>query len=220
MNRSIKKLRSGKGASITFALLLFLVCAVLSSIIITAASAATGRISNMAETDQRYYSVTSASILLKDLICDKTVTVVDVTPEGGSSSRYVLEDVSSGEATANYSSYTPIGTTYTPSSIVSDIACRYYNILPGQPSITITGPVDGTEPAVETVLQPSKKEMTMAVSKYSGSSTHPFVMEVVFKADVTDSTSTKEVEDDDGSITPISIRTRSITWSLKSMKII
>ena len=67
-NRILDKLRSRTGASISFALLLFLVCAVLCSVILTAATAASGRMSNMAETDQRYYAGTSAAELMKELI--------------------------------------------------------------------------------------------------------------------------------------------------------
>ena len=63
-----KKLRSQYGASITFALLLFLVCAALCSVIIVAATSSAGRMSNLAETDQRYYAVTSAAELMKDLL--------------------------------------------------------------------------------------------------------------------------------------------------------
>ncbi len=59
-----RKIRSQKGASITFALLLFLVCAVMSSIVIVAATAVGGRFSKLGEMDQRYYAVTSASRLL------------------------------------------------------------------------------------------------------------------------------------------------------------
>ena len=70
-----RKLRSRRGASLTFALLLFLVCAVLSSVIIVAASTAAGRMSNLADTDQRYYSVTSAAELMKDLM-KEPVTIV------------------------------------------------------------------------------------------------------------------------------------------------
>ena len=71
-----RKLRSRRGASITFALLLFLVCAVISSVIIAAATTASGRLSKQAEMDQRYYSVTSAAELLKDLIDEEAVTIV------------------------------------------------------------------------------------------------------------------------------------------------
>lgn len=70
-----KKLRSQYGASITFALLLFLVCAALCSVIIVAATTAAGRMSNLAETDQRYYAVTSAADLVKELL-DEPVSIV------------------------------------------------------------------------------------------------------------------------------------------------
>ena len=72
------KLRSQTGASITFALLLFLVCAVLCSVIITAVTASSGRMSGIAESDQRYYAVSSAAELLQDLIDGKTVSIVKV----------------------------------------------------------------------------------------------------------------------------------------------
>ena len=73
------KLRQETGASITFALLLFLICAVVSSVVLTAATAASGRMSKTAEFDQRYYSVTSAAELMKELLDGKTVSIVKVT---------------------------------------------------------------------------------------------------------------------------------------------
>lgn len=79
MNKAIHKLKySRTGASITFALLLFLVCAALCSVMLTAGSAAAGRMSRIAETDQRYYAVSSAAELLKDLVDQKTVSVVEL----------------------------------------------------------------------------------------------------------------------------------------------
>jgi len=65
-DRLKKKLRSSKGASITFALLLFLVCAVIGSVVLAAGTASAGRFSKLAESDARYYSVTSAVNLLRD----------------------------------------------------------------------------------------------------------------------------------------------------------
>ena len=69
------KIKSQRGASITFALLLFLVCAVVSIVVVVAGSAAAGRMSQRAETDQRYYAVTSAVELLCDDFKDMIVTV-------------------------------------------------------------------------------------------------------------------------------------------------
>ena len=59
-----KKLSSQRGASLTFALLLFLVCSVVGSVVLTAGTAAAGRMSEISEMDQRYYSVNSAAKLL------------------------------------------------------------------------------------------------------------------------------------------------------------
>lgn len=66
--KMLNKLRSRKGASITFALLAFLVCAAVSAVLLAAASASAGRVSNLAEADQRYYAVTSAAQLFCDAI--------------------------------------------------------------------------------------------------------------------------------------------------------
>ncbi len=71
-----KKLNSQRGASLTFALLLFLVCAVVGSVVLVAGTAASGRMSKVAEMDQRYYSVNSAARLLIDMIDDETVMII------------------------------------------------------------------------------------------------------------------------------------------------
>ena len=70
-----KKIQSERGASITFALLLFLVCAVVGSAVLTAGTAAAGRLSQIAEMDQRYYSVNSAARLLISLVEGDKVNV-------------------------------------------------------------------------------------------------------------------------------------------------
>ena len=70
------KLLSNNGASITFALLIFLVCAIVSAVVLVAGTTAAGRIKGIAETDQRYYAVTSAANLLKDLLDDHSVSQV------------------------------------------------------------------------------------------------------------------------------------------------
>ena len=51
MNALKNKIKSQRGASITFALLLFLVCAVISGIVIVAATAASGRMDQIAESE-------------------------------------------------------------------------------------------------------------------------------------------------------------------------
>ena len=69
-NRIMKKLRSDVGASITFGLLLFLVCAVISAVVLVAGTTAAGRLSGMSKTEQRYYSVTSTAKLIQEELLD------------------------------------------------------------------------------------------------------------------------------------------------------
>ena len=86
MNRIKKKLRSQTGASLTFALLLFLVCAVVGSAVLVAGTAAAGRMSKIAEMDQRYYSVNSAARLLIELIDGDEATIVKTVTKVGEGS--------------------------------------------------------------------------------------------------------------------------------------
>lgn len=69
--------RSERGASITFALLLFLVCAAVGSVVLTAATASSGRMSRLSEMDRRYYCVSSAASLLRDCMDGATVTITE-----------------------------------------------------------------------------------------------------------------------------------------------
>ena len=75
MNALKNKIKSQRGASITFALLLFLVCAVISGVVIVAATTAAGRMSTMEEMDERYYAVTNACELLCKKLDGQTTTV-------------------------------------------------------------------------------------------------------------------------------------------------
>ena len=95
MRSAIQKLKSQTGASITFALLLFLVCAVISSVVIVAATTAAGRMSQLPEMDQRYYAVTSAARLLQHEIDGKTVVVTKTVVD-----EKTTYDVSDGSADA------------------------------------------------------------------------------------------------------------------------
>lgn len=89
----INKLDSGKGASILFALFVFLVCATVGSIVLASGTAAAGRISKVSENDSRYYSVMSAVNLIRDevenqkfeIYRQKTTTITNsytITNEG------------------------------------------------------------------------------------------------------------------------------------------
>ena len=71
----LKKLRSNEGASLTYAILLFLVCAVIGTIVLTAGTIASGRLAEKAEMDQRYYHVVSTAEFLKDTLDNQKVVI-------------------------------------------------------------------------------------------------------------------------------------------------
>lgn len=89
-NQIRRKLRSNQGMTLLLSLLLFLVCAVAGSVVLTAGTATSGTLSERAKLDQRYFSVTSAAELLRDTFDGKSVrvtvrgdTVDDVTIKHG-----------------------------------------------------------------------------------------------------------------------------------------
>lgn len=61
-----KKLGSQSGASMMFALLLFLVCAAIGGIVLNAGTLSTSKLVDRAKMDKRYYEVTSAVEFLKE----------------------------------------------------------------------------------------------------------------------------------------------------------
>lgn len=137
---SVKKIRSESGASLTMALLLFLVCSVFGAIILTAATAAAGRVSKLPEMDQRYYSVSSAAQLLAGELGGKTVTVVrSRTLEKTTTTEYtVTEDPSGNEIiTPGLTSLTWRATYHTEFGAGSG----------AQPEDVVITTTDGTEPA-------------------------------------------------------------------------
>ena len=74
------RIKSERGASFSIALLLIIVCVVLSSVILAASTASTGWMAKRGQADQRYYSVVSAAQLFQDSLGD-----------GGAKFEYVLE---------------------------------------------------------------------------------------------------------------------------------
>lgn len=85
------RIRSNSGATILLALLFFLLCAMAGSIILSAGSAAAGRISGLKESEQAFYSVTSAAQVMRDEIEGQEFQAYTETREGGSPSTPVYE---------------------------------------------------------------------------------------------------------------------------------
>lgn len=77
ISRTVRaRLASERGASIFFALLTLLVCITVGSVVLTAGTAASGRLAETAENDQRYYSVSSAAELIKSMVDGQKVTFI------------------------------------------------------------------------------------------------------------------------------------------------
>ena len=237
MNRILDKLRSGKGASITFALLLFLVCAVLSAVIVTTASTAAGRMSNMAEADQRYYSVTSACELLKELLDGKTVSIVKVTVTDGTyagtytnAGTYMVPNMGAEQASVNY-----VNADYKlddpdkpilKASIVNAAAYARYNGgnnngTIAEQAIVISGDeLEGTAPIIKETMG-SDGKITITVSKASGINKNPFAIKMVFSEDRKKSPSaTKTITMDDGTTVDVTTEATSFTWHFKSVNVV
>ena len=93
MNAVQRKLHDRSGATLTVALLFFIMCAAVGSVILAAATTSTGRLAELQASDQNYYAVVSAAKLIRDEIDGqtigvkqtetKTTTVTTSTDKGG-----------------------------------------------------------------------------------------------------------------------------------------
>ena len=211
-----QKLKSQRGASITFALLLFLVCAVVGSAVLVAGTAAAGRMSKIAEMDQRYYAVNSAARLLVDQVAgDKnTVTITKrdskETPSADSTF-YLLDNEAGGE--------NPIGSD-SSLSISQDAAYRLAKeetTSPKELSLTVSGGDDvtdgdrldvGIEETIDadgglTLLIKSKEDTTKNNGQYS--------LELKFnlaKSEVVDETDKQRTT------------TYKYTWNIRDLRVV
>ncbi len=244
MRKRIKdKLRSRTGASITFALLLFLVCTVLCSVIIAAATAASGRMSKIAEMDQRYYAVTSAAEMLKNLFDGKSA-VIEKKIEGTRTETYQSGSVSSSTTYDNtdyelYVDSAEVGPSPYFDSILSDAAYRYFNMnKPGalptdgersfkiQSSAELIGAlnIDAEKDPLEVdVIESVDKDGNVLITVgndyklvllFSASVTGPAVSEEAGDSTVTVDSETEYIVTSD----MIKTETTTLTWTLTGMK--
>jgi len=112
----IKKLANENGASIVLALLLFIVCTVIAMTILVAATAAAGRMTDTGKYDQRYYAVTSAANLLKDVF---------VTAGPSTVSYRLTRDEGSGLVTGCSVTGLKDASGHTPGTLRSDIDSKF-----------------------------------------------------------------------------------------------
>lgn len=84
LRRIADKMHSEQGASMSMALLLFLVCTVFSSAVLIAATASSGRIAELSTGNARYYNVTSAVSMFDSFVgSDKTVSYTSTQSKAG-----------------------------------------------------------------------------------------------------------------------------------------
>ena len=71
-----QKMRDNKGITMIIALFSFLVCIIISIVVLRSSASSSGRIVNATKTDQMYYSVNSAVDLVKESIENEPVVII------------------------------------------------------------------------------------------------------------------------------------------------
>ena len=185
--RILQKLRAQTGASITFALLLFLVCSVLCSVILVAATASAGRMARIRDMDERYYAVTSAAEVLKGLLDGESATAVRTTVDGDDENATLsLED----------GSLFP----YPARSLQEDAAYRlsqdrFQPLRNAKLDFTVTGPDSPLDVEIYESLD-ENGTITFTLKNAEGD---PYILTLTFNADNQQTTSTWEEEPQEGS---------------------
>ena len=205
MKRAAEKLKSSRGASLMMALLLFLTCAVVGSAVLTAGTAASGRMSKIAESDQRYYSVNSAANLLIDLFKDETVTIRKVVDSTSSTPEVYVKS-------KNYPTFTPYSYDESKNTLPLEMAYLHSaadGSFPVPVSLTLSSDKISSFPDVSGKIFSDGKLEFAIVSK----GTEKYTLTVTFAADKRE---TKNVElKDEKTITTTET---SYTWKLSDVK--
>ena len=201
------KLNSQRGASITFALLLFLVCAVVGSVVLTAGTAAAGRMSKLAEMDQRYYSVTSAARLMRNMVEGESVTIVKTT-------KTETTDESSETTTTQPSTITLNGRTIVPpvsfETIAQDAAYSYAVLKSGN-TRTLTLSVAGHDELKVTVTETLATDGTLTFLITRASGNGEYSLKETFTADASTVLGTNEYQ-------KTTTETTKISWKFADLK--
>ena len=213
MQKLKQKLKSQNGASITFALLLFLVCAVVGSVVLTAGTAAAGRMSELAKMDQRYYSVTSAAQLLRDTIDGEKVVLEQIN---------TYTQVGDGSETLTPGEF--VWKSPSDQSKISPIIKDAVSKLTGDVSIPATGinniwktssdlSKDTLKTSINETLSPDGT-MTLVISNDTEeSSGYIYSLQMVFTADLLESSDIRVEEKYENNV-KITTRTETVTTSI------
>ena len=116
MNAVQRKLHDRSGATLTVALLFFVMCAAAGSVILAAATTSTGRLAELQASDQNYYAVVSAAKLIRDEIDGQTIgvkqtetktTTVTTSTDNGGTPDDTSDDTIVEETTVTYTYSAP-----------------------------------------------------------------------------------------------------------------
>ncbi len=229
MNNIKKKLTSQSGASITYALLLFLVCAVVSSVVLAAATAASGRISGSVSSDQRYYSVTSAVQLLKKQIDNGESDTIVAPGSLDETGKVVFDSTNATITTKNLKKAAvpvTLGIKEFGSVVVGGLKDSL--LVDNQVSQTLTlavsaeGFSDETKKALEVLVKQTITvgdfpTMTLDVSN-ADTKNGVYTLRLTFTADVEESVGKKKTIDSSGTETIDYTVTRKVTWNYYSIE--
>lgn len=229
MSRLKKKLNSRKGASITYALLIFLVCAVVGSAVLVAGTTAAGRMSKLAESDQRYYAVSSAARLIMDQLDDdldnkKTVIIEKETGTDGVS-KYLFKDkdgtlifqIQDGSISGSFNSFS-CEASYLVYRLVEDgstVSITKQLTLSTDSEISalqvsISEKLDKVSPSVSN-LDLEKYEYTLTMENANGDD--KYILKLVFNSDDVEPL---KIEKEDGSGSTV----RKLSWHLKDIQVV
>lgn len=229
------KIESQSGASITYALLLFLVCAVVSSVILAAGTAASGRISESVDTDRKYFAVTSAIQLLRSEF-EKYEVRVDQTyrkegnsdpiPDGVPKYWYRKKAGTTGSQDSEWTDYDkrkPDDHIITMSAVYA-----YSNKTRNEITNPITISFDDAESEYAKALSVDVNEkinsdtgrinLEISSSKVEGDTNdHPYTMVLVFVPNIKVSSREKKTIDADGTEITVTVKQTKIDWNFSSI---
>ncbi len=223
MHKLKQKLKSQTGASITFALLLFLVCAVVGSVVLTAGTAAAGRLSELAKSDQRYYSVTSAARLLRTMVEGETATVVKTVKTTASSEGSSSEGATGGTNntvyTINGKTIDPSGSSVTLVSLTEDAAYSYVILNGATKTRKITLSVEDYESLSTTITETLANDgtLTFRILSQPDSNGYRYALSSVYTADVKKNTGSNAYTGEETEITKVGWRLAEMVTAKESV---
>lgn len=221
MNAMKNKIKSQRGASITFALLLFLVCSVVSIVVVIAGSAAAGRLSERAETDQRYYAVTSAVELLCDDFKGMTVKVEyskkSADPKPAASGVTVTSVTDKSGSTKNTKDPKIAVLTAVSTKLVQMIG----GLEPENGTYTLTAAGGPEKSALDCTIKEYVKKDGRVIFEVSNKAAagaakqNTYALQAVFQANISQSTSQYYAEDGKTAMDRV---TTTLVWSVNSIE--